>query len=484
MNISIFRYKWVALAVVAAGTLTVTLDEGSVRVVLPELATAFDAVADDVVWVWLIYLLVGAGLMLSLGWIGDVLGRKRVYTFGLVLFTVGLGLSSISSSLGQLIAFRGVQAIGAAMTVAMSNAIVTASFPAEERGRALGIVAAVVSVGLLAGPMIGGVLVEWIDWRAVFYVRIPVGIVSILLAVPLLKPETVIRSQRSFDRAGATTLFLGLCCILVAVNRGQSLGWVSLPVMGLITAGVVLLLAFARIERTVYDPVLDLSLFSQRVFASASISHALFYASTIAVGFGMPFLFLQALSFPASIAGLLLATLPGIRVLVSPVAGRLSDRFGSWRFTLVGMSLIGGGAALMWTIDNSTGTWWLLVLLGIMGVGMGVFVAPNTSIIMGTVSKARLGTASAMVATTRQVGHSLGLAIAGTAFAHAKLVHLDRLLTQGVTPELAEAKATVAGFHATVTVAVVFAIIGVALLLVQKITAPADVSGNACGVTH
>ncbi len=468
MNIVRLEYKWVALVVVAVGVLMVTLDEGAVRIVLPELARVFDAVADDVVWVLLIYLLVGAGLMFTLGWLGDVFGRKRVYISGLLLFTVGLGLSSVATGLGQLIAFRGVQAIGGAMMVSMSNAIVAASFPAGERGRALGFIAAVVAIGLLAGPAIGGALVEWIDWRAVFYLRIPVGVVAVLLAVPLLKRETVTRTQRRFDRSGATTLFLGLCAILLGINRGQDLGWFSVPVLGLIAAGALLLVGFVRIERNAFDPVLDLSLFSHRAFTSATINNALLYASTITIAFTTPFLLLEALSLPPSVAGLLLATVPGVRVLVSPLAGRLSDRAGPYLFILVGLLIVAGSAALMLTIDLGTGVWWLLALFAMLGVGMGVFVAPNTSVIMGAVTTDQLGTASAMVATSRQVGHSVGLVIAGAMFAHWRLVRLDDWLTRGVTPEVASAQATLAGFHATVIVAVLLALAGVVLLGVRR----------------
>ncbi len=262
MDNSRIQYKWISLAVISVGTLMITLDEGAVRIVLPELGRAFNAPADNVVWVWLIYLLVGAGLMLTLGWLGDAFGRKRVYTAGLILFTVGLSLSSTATTIGFLILFRGIQAVGGAMTVAMGNAIVTASFPSRERGLALGIIAFVVSIGLLGGPAFGGALVEWLDWRAIFYTRIPVGIVATIMAIVLLRREGLSATFRKFDRAGATTLLGGVSCVLVAINRGQYLGWLSLPVITLLTAGTLLLVWFVTIERHAHDPVLDMALFS------------------------------------------------------------------------------------------------------------------------------------------------------------------------------------------------------------------------------
>ncbi|MFW6056664.1 MAG: MFS transporter, partial [Chloroflexota bacterium] len=233
MSITRFDYKWTALVVVAVGTLAITLDEGAVRIVLPELGTDFGARPDDVVWVWLIYMLMGAGLVLTFGRLGDALGRKRIYAVGLALFTVGLTLSSIATSLTQLVGVRALQATGMAMTVAMSNAIVTASFPVEERGRALGIMGTVVSIGLLTGPATGGTLLDWMGWRAVFYARIPVGLLALALTL-LLRSEPPERKHRAFDLAGSGTLFAGLASVLVAINRGQSSGWTSPFVIGAI----------------------------------------------------------------------------------------------------------------------------------------------------------------------------------------------------------------------------------------------------------
>ncbi len=480
MRASQLQYKWVVLGVVAAGTLMITLDEGTVRMVLPELGRVFDVPADHIVWVWLIYLLIGAGLMLTLGWLGDAFGRKRVYTTGLILFTVGLSLCSTADGVGLLIVFRGIQAVGAAMTVAMGNAIVTASFPSRERGLALGIMAFVVSVGLLGGPAIGGALVEWLDWRAVFYTRIPVGIVAAVLAILLLRREVLPESLRQFDRAGAATLFLGVLCILVAINRGPYLGWLSLPVVALLSTGILLLTGFVLIERRARDPVLDMSLFLQRIFATATASHIIFYMATTCVIFALPFVFLDALSLPGSVAGLLLATLYAVRAVASPLAGRISDRIGPWSPSMIGMVTVGAGAALMLSVSVDTSRWDVLLLMTVMGAGMGAFATPNLSTIMGSTSSGQLGTASAVVATSRQIGQSLGLAIAGTAFAYAKLTRSQELLARGVVPDVIEPYATIAGLQATAVLSIALAVVGVLILIVQR----AITRGSETGFRH
>jgi EmrB/QacA subfamily drug resistance transporter len=451
-------YKWVALGTVAVGTFMATVDAGAVRVVLPDLTHAFGVSADVVLWVWLAYLLVSTGLMLTLGQAGDTLGRKRLYATGVGVFTVGLGLCSVAQSLPQLIFFRAIQAVGAAMTVAMANAIVTASFPSGERGRALGIMGAVVSAGLLVGPVFGGLCLEWLGWQSVFYLRAPVGALAIALSWPLLRPDATASPDQSLDLRGATYLFAGLACLLIAINRGQSLGWESPLVIGLSLAALVSLLLFLRTERHAPNPVVDLTLFCNRLFSAATTSHTLLYISTTGVNFVLPFYLIDALHVSPSRTGLLLATLPAVRVLTSPPAGRLSDRTGTLLLCTVGMVALCGGLLLLRGLGIRASTMQLLLCLVVLGLGMGLFAPPNTSAIMGSVSRARLGTASAMVATSRQIGMSLGLGLGGTLFAHGRLSSAAELKAGGAAPEMVETASTVSGFQEAVLGAAIVAV--------------------------
>lgn len=441
-------YKWVALGVVAIGTFMATLDAGAVRVVLPDLSDTFSVTADVVLWVWLIYLLVSTGLMLTLGQAGDTLGRKRLYTTGVGVFTLGLALCSTAGSLPQLLFFRCLQAVGTAMTVAMGNAIVTASFPAHERGKALGIMGAVVSAGLLAGPAFGGAALEWLDWRSVFYLRIPVGVLAIGLCWPLLRPDIAPLRFPRLDLRGAIFLFAGLACLLVAVNRGQNLGWQSLVVAGLAAAALLLLFFFVRTEQYVRHPVIDLSLFRSRLFTSATMSHVLLYVAITGPNLVLPFYLINALEIPAARAGLLLAILPAVRVVMSPPAGRLSDRIGTLVPCTVGLIILCIGLVLLRSLGLSTPMVQIVGCLAVLGIGMGLFVPPNTSAIMGSVRQHHLGRASALLATSRQVGMSLGLAVGGTLFTWGKLSYAQGL-----------ANSTLSGFRYAVAGAIVVAVL-------------------------
>ena len=453
-------YKWIAMSVVAMGTLMSTLDAGAVRIALPHLERVFQTGPDTVLWVSLIWLLVGSGLMLALGQAGDAFGRKKVYTLGLAIFSLGLGLSSLAQSLIQLVMFRLVQAVGAAMTIATGNAIIIASFPSKERGRALGIMGAVVGLGLLSGPVLGGFFLDLLGWRSIFYLRLPFGIISVATAWTLLKEQPFPKWEGKFDLLGAATLFLALTCLILVVNRGQSLGWFSPWVLSLGVAGALLLFFFLVVERRAAHPILDLRLFLSRPFSVASISHVFLYMSTAAVGFLMPFYLIQGLGFTASKAGLLLIIIPATSLVVSPLSGRLSDKLGTFSFCASGLTLVSVGLFLLSGLEANASIGDIVLYLVILGVGMGLFASPNTSAIMGSVPSERLGTASAMVGMLRQLGMSVGLAITGGVFAASQFSHATQLTSQGLLRDIVERLSTVSGFQDAIFVALLIAVIG------------------------
>jgi len=453
-------YKWVAMSVVAMGILMSTLDMGAIHIVLPHLEQVFQTGPDTVVWVSLIWVIIGSGLMLALGRAGDVFGRKRLFTLGLAIFSLGLGLCSLAQSFIQLVIFRLIQAVGAAMTMATENAIITASFPSKERGKALGIIGAVVGLGLLSGPALGGFFLDLLGWRSLFYLRLPFGVISVAMAWVLLKEQSSPKREEKFDLLGATTLFFALTCLVLAVNRGQSLGWFSPWVLILGVVGALLLFFFLIVERKIAQPVLDLRLFWNRLFSAASTSHVFLYMSTIAVTFLMPFYFIQGLGFNASKAGLLLATIPAISLVVSPLSGRLSDKLGTFSLCASGLTLVSVGLFLLSGLGTNASIGDIVFYLVILGVGMGLFTSPNTSAIMGSVPSERLGSASAMVGTLRHMGMSIGLAIAGSAFAASQSSHAAQLTSQGLLQNIAERLSTVSGFQDAIFGALVIAVIG------------------------
>jgi len=466
------NYRWLALLTVSIGTYMGTLDASIVNISLPRLTEVFNTEPSVVLWVTVAYLLASVGLMLAIGKVGDLFGRKRVYVSGFVLFTIGLTLCAVAQSIVQLILARVVQALGSAMVVALGNAIVTDAFPQHERGKALGLVGAMVSTGLLSGPVIGGFLLDALDWRAIFWVRIPVGVIGLTMGWTLLREQTGESSRPGFDWGGAASLFGGLSCLLLFFNFGGRMGFATAPVLALATSTVVLLAVFIILERKAQEPILSLDFFRNRAFAAGITSMLIMFLAISAHTFLMPFYLIQGTGRTAAEAGLLFATVSATSLVVGPVSGWLSDKTGSRVLCTVGMALMATALFLLSRLDIQSDTPAVLMRLAVLGLGMGLFSSPNNSSVMGSVPRQNLSTASAMIATTRQIGMSCGIAIAGTIFAAREAFHAAQLTAGEFAPAMLERLALVNGFQDSLVYAAAFCTIGIVASLVRGRTVP------------
>ncbi len=454
-------YKWLVMIVVSMGTLMSTVDMGGVRVVLPNLEQVFDTSPDVVVWVSLIWVLIGSSLMLSMARIVDVIGRKRLYIVGFSIFSIGLVLCSVSGSIIQLILFRLIQAFGAAMTIAIEYAIVTASFPTGERGKALGIMGAVAGLGLLAGPALAGLCIDLFGWRSFFYLRVPFAVLTLVMALIVLEPS-VRTARKKFDLPGAVIFFFALSSLFFVLTQGRRIGWGSPWVLILGSAGVLLLITFVVVEKKVAQPVLDLRIFKSRLFNMAIVSHIIIYIATTAVNFALPFYLIDGIGFTASAAGLVLVTIPALTLVFSPVSGRLSDRLGTLVLCASGLVLVSLGLLLLFSVSIDTSTAAIIFYSIIIGIGMGLFVSPNTSAIIGAVPPESLDSASAMAGTLRHIGMSIGLAYSGSVFTISRNASAAELaLQEGYGEPLVDRLATVSGFQDTMLVALIIAVVGI-----------------------
>jgi len=333
-------YKWLALLTVSIGTIMGTLDFSIVNVSFPRLTRVFETDISAVSWVSIAPLLVSTSLMLILGRIGDAFGRKRVYILGFVLFTTGLILCSLSQSIIQLILSRIVLGLANAMMIGIGAAIVTAAFPDRERGKALGIQGATVSAGLLTGPVLGGFLLDTLGWRAIFYTRIPVGIIGFAMAWFLLKEQRESAGNLKFDLWGAATLFCGISCLLLFFNPGLRSGFKSAPVIIMAASAIVLLTLFVVQEIRAEEPLVDLNLFRNYLFAGGNISLGIMAFALSAQILLMPFYLIDGVGYSATETGLFLATVSVISLVIGPLSGWLSDKVGSRALCTVGAALI------------------------------------------------------------------------------------------------------------------------------------------------
>lgn len=394
-----------------------TLDSSIVNISLPTIAHAFGVpLSGAVEWVIIAYLVVVAGVLLTTGRLADMLGRKPIWATGLIIFTAGSAICGAAPSLGLLIAARALQGLGGALIMAISPAMLTSAFSAHERGRALGMNAVVVALGVSAGPTLGGIITTYLSWRWIFYVNVPIGIVGVIATLLVLTERLHRRGQSRFDPLGAILLAIGLVLLTLGLSFGQEWGWSSLPLIGSLAIGVVALIALYFVERRVAHPVINLSMLHNRVFLSANLSLILSFLALFAVSFMLPFYLEELRRFPIEQAGLLLTPLPLTIAVFAPISGTLADRIGTRWLAAIGLTLACIGLVLISQLNAQSSIWDIIWRLIVTGLGQALFQSPNNSALMGAAPKDQQGSASGFLATGRVVGQSLSVALAGAIF--------------------------------------------------------------------
>ncbi len=409
--------KWAVFALAATGAFMTTLDSSIVNISLPSIARAFGVpLSGAVEWVIIGYLVVIASTLLTAGRLADIIGRKPIFVAGIAIFTLGSAICGAAPSLGILIAARGFQGLGGALLFSVNIAMLTHAFSAHERGRALGYNAVLVALGISIGPTLGGIITEYLTWHWIFYLNVPIGIV-VAVAGCFILTEPLHHGQGRFDPAGAILLALGMASLILGLSFGQEWGWTSPRLIASVLIGAAALVAAILVERRVTDPILDLTLFKNRVFASANISFILCMLALFAVGFLLPFYFEQLRGFSTIESGLLLTPLSLTLAVVAPISGSLADHVGSRWLASIGLAIACVGLVLLSQLDAHSSLWDIIWRLMVTGLGQGLFQAPNTRALMGAAPPDKQGVASSLLSTGRVIGQSLSVALAGAIFA-------------------------------------------------------------------
>ncbi len=408
------EYKWKVFFVIAVGLFTSVYDYHSVVVALPSISEDFRIDLPTGQWVIIGYGLMISALLLPMGRLADMVGRKRIYVIGFTIFSLGGILAAMSGSVGYLISAKLIQGIGAAMTQGISMGMVVAAFGPAERGKALGLAMSIVGAGGVVGPAISGFLVGYVGWESVFWSTVFLGGISVLIGQSLLRTDNLVAADGSFDWLGSLFSSIALIFFLTGMTLGSRLGWDMPPVWACFLIFIASLVVFIWWELKFESPLMDVRLFKERIFGYGVLASFFSFISTQSIRFLIPFYIQMVLKLPAQMVGWSVVPASFAMLVMGPLSGRLSDRYGSRIFTGGGLGLSGIGLLVLCMLTTESSIWLVIVATTIQSFGVGVFNAPNNSSILSAVEPNRYGVISGFLNLIRNAGNVVGIALATT----------------------------------------------------------------------
>ncbi|WP_449602879.1 MFS transporter [Paenibacillus sp. Marseille-Q9583] len=411
------KKRWMILIVLNIFTFMSTLDGSIVNIALPELSKQLKLPMAQIEWVTTGYLMAICAAILFFGKLGDIVGKIRIFKMGTIVFVIGSMLCGFSLSLPALLASRVIQAIGASMTMANSQGIVTDIFPANERGKALGFIGTFVSLGSIAGPSLGGIMVSTLGWEYIFWVNIPIGVIAILLGWKVL-PKDLTRTKSTIDVPGSLLFAIFIISLFAGLLLGQQLGYGDSLIVTSIIVAIVSFIAFLWTELRRKEPLLQLSLFKNPLFSLSILCGFLVFTANFCFNIIAPFYAQNMLNLSPFEAGFLLMLLPICMVVVAPISGALSDKIGSEFLTFAGLVVMVIAQFGLAELHEGSSVVLVGVWIAMLGIGSGLFQSPNNSLVMSKVPRTQLGSAGSVNSLVRNVGMVVGITIATTILFH------------------------------------------------------------------
>jgi EmrB/QacA subfamily drug resistance transporter len=426
--------RWWTLAAMCFALFMIMLDNTVVNVALPSIQDDLGASLSGLEWTVNAYTLTFAVLLVTGGRLGDIFGRRRMFLFGVVVFAVSSAAIALSPDQGWLVGGRAVQGIGAAFMMPATLSIITVTFPAEERGKAIGTWAGVSALALAIGPVVGGALAEYVSWRAIFFLNLPVAVGAVMVTLFATRESRDESTHPTIDWGGIGALTVGLTALVLALVEGNSWGWGSAEIVALLATAVAGVAAFALIEPRVREPMVDFPLFRSRTFLGANLVAFIVTFSMLAMFFFLALYMQNILGYSAVEAGVRFLPATLMIVLIAPVAGRLSDRIGPRPLMVSGLALTAISLFLLTRIDVGTGYGLLLPAFIVMGAGIALVMSPMSTAAMNAVTPAKSGVGSGILSMSRMLGATFGVTAIGALFQHLasnQLAH--ELAGSGVT---------------------------------------------------
>ncbi|MCP8858389.1 MFS transporter [Latilactobacillus fuchuensis] len=458
-NPKVQKNRWWILTAVGLFTFMATLDGSIVNIALPVMSKDLKIPMNQSEWIVSIYLIVICSLLLLFGKVGDAFGKVKVFKIGTVLFVFGSLLCGFNSGLTVLLIARAIQALGASMTMSNNNGIITEVFPIKERGRALGLTGSFVALGSIAGPGIGGLILSHFSWGYIFWINVPIGILTIIFGQFVL-PKDIIKTHEKIDYFGFAGFALLIVSLFLGVFIGQQVGFTQPGVLALFALAIISAAAFVWIENNVEKPLLSFRLFKNIDFSLSLLCAFLIFIVTFFFNVIAPFYLENARGFEPSTAGYILMIFPIVQVIAAPIAGTISDKIGPELLTFVGLVLICISQIGYMTMNLQTPVWLFMFFVGLVGLGNGIFQAPNNTIVMSSVDVKDLGIAGGINALARNLGMIFGISCATTVLFSA----MSREYGHKVTTYLpGHADVFIAGMHDAFMVALVICLVATAL---------------------
>jgi len=443
-----------------------TLDGSIVNVALPNMAKTLKVSTSGIQFVATSYLIAVAGVILVFGKLGDIIGKTKMFTFGIAVFTLGSFLCGLSGSYILLIFARIIQAIGAAGTMANNQGIVTETFPITERGKALGIVGTAVALGSLVGPGLGGVIVGTVGWEYIFFINVPIGVAAVIAATKVL-PKTTRQTDRKLDKSGSVLFLIAIVSLFVALNDGTQRGFTDPFILCGFAVAAVSFLLFIKAEKRQEDPLIQFDMFQNKLFTLSIFCGFVSFVAIFCHSILLPFYLEDVRAYSPTFSGMIMMVYPLILTAVAPASGHLSDKIGSEFLTFLGLTITSTGLFLMSTVKQNTNLLYLILIIAIMSVGMGMFQSPNNSLVMSTVSRDRLGVAGSINALVRNVGMVCGTALATTLLYGMMSARIGHRVTSYI-PERSDA--FIFGMHIVYLAAGAVSLIGALLTLLRMLS--------------
>ena len=408
------RRKAIILVTCCLSLLIVSMDATIVNVAIPSIRSDFGASASQLQWVIDIYTLVVASLLMLAGAAGDRFGRRRTFQIGLTVFALASLLCSLAPNIETLIAARFLQAVGGSMMNPVAMSIISQVFTGRvERARAIGVWGSVVGISMALGPIVGGALIEYVDWRAVFWINLPICALAILLTA-IFVPESKSATMRDLDPIGQALGMVFLFGVVYVLIEGPGLGWTNIRTIVVAVISAAAFAGFLRYEARRRDPFIDLRFFRSVPFASATMIAVCAFAAWGAFLFMMSLYLQEERGFSAMHTGLIYLPVAVGALVFSPLSGRLVGRFGARPSLLASGFLITVATLMLTLLTHNTPVWLLLVIFAVFGIGFSIVNAPVTNAAVSGMPTDRAGAASAIASTSRQVGVSLGVALCGS----------------------------------------------------------------------